>query len=87
LTKSCEYVRDILCGDQEMSQFLNVAWCGLYMEKIKAQHRSVTRMIMSSTGSRKSKDIDWSDNLYWKFKELEYMAQNLTELREYLPGF
>jgi len=25
-------------------------------------------MIMSSSGSRKSKDIDWNDNLYWKFK-------------------
>jgi hypothetical protein len=44
-------------------------------------------MIMSSTGSRKSKDIDWTDNLYWKFKELEYLSQNLAEMREYIPGF
>jgi hypothetical protein len=70
-----------------MNQFLNVAWCNLYLDKIKVQHKSVTRMIMSSTGSRKSKDIDWTDNLYWKFKELEYLSQNLAEMREHIPGF
>jgi hypothetical protein len=42
---------------------------------------------MSSEGKRRSKDIDWSDNIYWKFKELEYIVQNLSEFRSYLVGF
>lgn len=42
---------------------------------------------MNSNGTRKSKDIDWSDNLYWKFKELEYMVSNLEEYAHCLPGF
>lgn len=42
---------------------------------------------MNSNGTRKSKDIDWSDNIYWKFKELEYMVHNLQELRDCIPGF
>jgi hypothetical protein len=42
---------------------------------------------MNSNGTRKAKDIDWSDNIYWKFKELEYMVQNLSEIKEYIPGF
>lgn len=42
---------------------------------------------MNSNGTRKAKDIDWSDNIYWKFKELEYMVQNLSEMKEYIPGF
>jgi hypothetical protein len=42
---------------------------------------------MNSNGTKKSKDIDWSDNIYWKYKELEYIVQNLSEFKDYLPGF
>lgn len=42
---------------------------------------------MNSNGTRKARDIDWSDNIYWKFKELEYIVQNLSEMREFIPGF
>lgn len=70
-----------------MGQFVGVGWCGRYLEQVKGQYRSVYKSIMNSNGTRKSKDIDWTDNIYWKFKELEYVVQNLQELREYLPGF
>ena len=42
---------------------------------------------MNSNGTRKSKDIDWSDNLYWKFKELEYLVHNLEEISNLIPNF
>ncbi len=42
---------------------------------------------MNSNGTRKAKDIDWSDNIYWKFKELEYVAQSLNDLKNYIPDF
>jgi hypothetical protein len=42
---------------------------------------------MNSNGTRKSKDIDWSDNLYWKFKELEYLVHNLDEISNLIPNY
>ena len=42
---------------------------------------------MNSNGTRKSKDIDWTDNIYWKLKELQYLVQSLADLREHIPGF
>jgi len=70
-----------------MSQFIGVNWCSLYLEKLKAQYKSVYKQIMNSNGTRKSKDIDWTDNIYWKYKELEYIVQNLKELQDFMPGF
>jgi hypothetical protein len=70
-----------------MLQFMGVPWCGRFLEQVKTQYRSVYKNIMNSNGTRKSKDIDWSDNIYWKFKELEYVVQNLEEFRQVLPGF
>lgn len=87
VNRSSEYVKDILLGSKEMAQFIGVNWCGRYMEQVKAQYKSVYKSIMNSNGTRKSKDIDWSDNIYWKFKELEYMVSNLEEFRTCLPGF
>ena len=87
LIRSKEYIRDILMHDEETSHFIGVAWCSLYLEKLRSQFKSVLKQVMNSNGTRKSKDIDWSDNIYWKFKELEYIVTNLIELRDYLPGF
>ena len=42
---------------------------------------------MNSNGTRKAKDIDWSDNIYWKYRELTYLVENLIDMREYMPGF
>lgn len=47
----------------------------------------VYKQIMNSNGTRKAKDIDWEDNIYWKYKELEYIVGNIKELGEYLPGW
>jgi hypothetical protein len=44
-------------------------------------------MIMNSNGTRKAANIDWSDNLYWKFKELNYIVENLKEVSAYQPNF
>lgn len=74
-------------SNKEFPQFISVNWCSMYVEKIKTLYKSVYKMIMSSNGSRKSKDIDWNDNLYWKFKQLDYVAQNLSEWIDYIPGF
>lgn len=41
------------------------------------QHAVVYKYLMKSTGSRKMEDIEWGDNINWKFKELEYFTQNL----------
>lgn len=51
-----------------MGQFITVNWCSQYLDQIKNQYKAVYKQIMNSNGTRKSKDIDWSDNLYWKFK-------------------
>ena len=32
---------------------------------------------MNSNGTRKARDVDWSDNLFWKLKELNYLKQSL----------
>lgn len=53
-----------------MDQFIGINWCDIYISKINEQYKSVYKSIMNSNGTRKSKDIDWSDNIYWKFKEL-----------------
>jgi hypothetical protein len=69
LMKSCEYVRELLL-EGELGQFVGVNWCGTYLEQVRGQYKSVYKQIMNSNGTRKSKDIDWTDNLYWKLKEL-----------------
>ncbi len=74
-------------SQKEMSQFVSVSWCSQYLDQLRAQYKAVYRQIMNSNGTRKSKDIDWTDNLYWKFKELEYLAHNLEEVGHLLPGF
>ena len=78
---------DILVSDEEMIHFIGVEWTKEYVDKVKSQYRSVYKQIMNSNGTRKARDIDWSDNLYWKYKELDYVVQNLIEIRDYLPGF
>lgn len=77
VSRSSEYVREILVGGKEMGQFISIGWCGKYLDQVRSQYRSVYKSIMNSNGTRKAKDIDWSDNIYWKFKELEYVVQNL----------
>mgnify|MGYP000889164940 FL=1 len=87
LSRSGEYVREVLLGEGELGQFVGVNWCAAYLEQLRGQYRSVYRQIMNSNGTRKSKDIDWTDNIYWKLKELQYLVQSLSDLREHIPGF
>ena len=42
---------------------------------------------MNSNGSKKHKDVDWTDNIYWKYRELTYLVESLVDMRDYLPGF
>ena len=42
---------------------------------------------MNSNGTRKARDVDWSDNLYWKLKELSYLQQSLESIGQYIPHY
>lgn len=65
---------------------MGVQWCASFLEKLATLYRSVERALMNS-GSRRPRDIDWNDNLYWKFKELEYVVQSLKEVGQHLPAW
>lgn len=87
LLRSCELIRDNLMEEREVSEFIKVEWCRDYLTKVKDEYKKVYKFIMNSNGTRKNRDVDWSDNLYWKLKELNYMKQSLEGIGHCIPHF
>ena len=68
LVRSCELIRDNLFDESEVPAFIEVEWVREYLDKMKNLYNRVYKYIMNSNGTRKARDVDWSDNLYWKLK-------------------